>query len=374
MQALFVELKRYVGFTETDEHRLVQLHPLVAHVFEATTDAFYGRILEHDDARAALERGERRVGQLKVTLRQWMEELFLGPWDADYVERRARIGVTHVRIGLPQHYMVTAMNLVRSRFLEALSGPSHDLSRLSVQRVLDLDLAIMLHTYRLDLEAKQVRAERLATFGQLVGSIGHELRNPLGVIETSLYVLKSRPAPDPKVAKHLDRISGQVTIANDIITQLLDLIRDKPLSRQSVNLAALFADIASAIPHSESVSIELPTSPIPLVSGDPVQLRQVFLNLVENAVYAASPEGRVVISTQRVGQSVDVLIEDTGPGIDPAVAPRLFEPLTTTKPKGIGLGLALVKRIVDRHNAVIEAGKSRFGGALFVIRLQESPS
>jgi signal transduction histidine kinase len=373
MQRLFGELKRYVGFTAEDERRLLALHPRVVPFFERTIERFYGRILEHDDARAALERGERRVGHLKVTLRQWMEELFLGPWDEPYADRRARIGTTHVRISLPQHYMVTAMSMVRSDLLDVLEQPEFaDDDRHSVQRVLDLDLAIMLHTYRLDLEARQARAERLATFGQLVGSIGHELRNPLGVIETSLYVLKSKVDGDPRVAKHLDRISHQVTLANDIITQLLDLIRDKPLGRQKVALGPLFAEVAQSVPRPEGVTLELPTHEAPPVSGDPVQLRQVFMNLVDNAIHAASPQGRVVINTLRVGQSVDVTVDDSGKGIDPSIGGRLFEPLVTTKPKGIGLGLALVKRIVDRHGGMIEATTGPLGGARFTVRLQEA--
>ncbi|MCU0695286.1 MAG: protoglobin domain-containing protein [Myxococcaceae bacterium] len=373
MQRLFGELKRYVGFSADDERRLRTLHPRVLPHFERTIERFYGRILEHDDARAALERGERRVGHLKVTLLQWMEELFLGPWDEAYVDRRARIGTTHVRISLPQHYMVTAMSMVRSDLLDVLDAPDFgDDDRHSVQRVLDLDLAIMLHTYRLDLEARQARAERLATFGQLVGSIGHELRNPLGVIETSLYVLKSKVDGDPRVSKHLDRISHQVTLANDIITQLLDLIRDKPLGRQKVDLGRIFLEVAQAVTRPEGVQIELPTYPTAPVSGDPVQLRQVVMNLVENAVHAASPQGRVVIGAARVGQSVDVTVDDTGPGIDPSIGGRLFEPLMTTKAKGIGLGLALVKRIVDRHGGMIEASKSPLGGARFTVRLQEA--
>ena len=373
MQALFVELQRYVGFTAADEARLRAVKPLVLPTFRAAIEAFYARILEHDDARAALQRGERHVGQLKTTLLQWLNELFDGPWDERYVERRARIGTVHVHIGLPQHYMVTAMNLVRRHLLEALEGPTHLDDRSSVHRVLDLDLAIMLHSYRLDLEARQGRAERLATFGQLVGSIGHELRNPLGVIETSLYVLQGRNDPDPKVVKHLDRIGGQVTIANDIITQLLDLIRDQPLGKQRVYLATVLHEVADAITRPESVTLELPAGTVPDVFGDPTQLRQVFMNLIENAVHAASPAGRVVVDVARESGVVVISVEDTGPGIDPSIASRLFEPLVTTRPKGIGLGLALVKRIVERHGGTVETARGTLGGARFVARLEEAP-
>ncbi|MCA2979666.1 MAG: ATP-binding protein [Myxococcaceae bacterium] len=373
MQRLFDELKRYVGFTADDEHRLRALHPRVAPHFERTVERFYARILEHPDARAALERGERRVGHLKVTLHQWMGELLLGPWDEAYVDRRARIGTTHVRIDLPQHFMVTAMSVVRSDLLDALEAADFtDGDRHAVQRVLDLDLAIMLHTYRLDLEARQARAERLATFGQLVGSIGHELRNPLGVIETSLYVLKSRAGEDPRVVKHLDRISHQVGVANDIITQLLDLIRDRPLARQRVELAPLFAEVVQAVPRPEGVTVEVQGSVPGAASGDPVQLRQVFVNLVDNAVHAASPRGRVLVEARREGSRLEVTVDDTGSGVDPAIRNRLFEPLVTTRPKGIGLGLALVKRIVDRHGGTIEASRSPLGGARFTVHLPEA--
>ncbi len=370
MEPLFLELKRYVGFTTTDEERLRALGPFISGHIDLIVEAFYARILEHPEARAALERGEHRVGQLKVTLVVWMKELFLGPWDDTYAERRARIGTTHVRIGLPQHYMVTAMNLVRGRLLELLVDPHEEADRLAVQRLLDLDLAIMLHTYRLDLEARQVRAERLATFGQLVGSIGHELRNPLGVIETSLYVLKSRNDPDPRLNKHLDRIAGQVTIANDIIGQLLDLIRDRPLGRVPVDLRAILSEVESAVPRPPGVKVELPPADAVITaSGDPVQLRQVFMNLVENAVYAASPEGTVRVGSRQVGPSLELSVEDSGKGIDPTIASRLFEPLVTTKPKGIGLGLALVKRIVDRHGGLISVTRGDLGGARFLVRL-----
>src|SRR5438477_4934393 len=90
--------------------------------------------------------------------------------------------------------------------------------RLALGKILDLELAIMLHTYREDLLAQQAKSERLATFGQMVGFIGHELRNPLGVIESSLYILKGRTGGDERAAKHADRIAEQVGLANRIVT------------------------------------------------------------------------------------------------------------------------------------------------------------
>ncbi|MFZ5446968.1 MAG: protoglobin domain-containing protein [Myxococcota bacterium] len=367
MFELFVELKRYVGFSEADEATLRSLHPRLQPAFPEITEAFYARVLEHDDARAALERGEKRVGQLKVTLVKWLNELLLGPWDEAYVERRARIGRVHVEIALPQHYMVSAMNLVRVKLRERIAALGLETAQTTtaVERVCDLDLALMLHTYQEDLEAGQMRAERLATYGALVGSIGHELRNPLGVIETSLYVLKSRPHADERVTRHLDRIGQQVALANDIITQLLNLIRDAPLARTKIDLGALAEKTLSTMTGNFRL-----TAPAGLlVDGDETQLRQVLVNLVLNAVHFSGAAGRVEVELQRTAGGVLMIVDDTGPGIDPSIRNRLFEPLVTTRPGGNGLGLALVKRIIERHGGTIAAGRGPLGGARFTVTL-----
>lgn len=370
MFELFGELKRYVNFTESDEAVLRAIPVEVHRDFPEIAELFYARVLEFEPGRAALARGEKHVGQLKGTLVRWMKELITGPWDETYVERRARIGRVHVQIALPQHYMVSAMNIVRvhlrDRVCRAL-GPGTDAcsqAETSLEKICDIDLALMLHTYREDLESAQARAERLATFGQLVGSIGHELRNPLGVIETSLFVLKGRPTEDEKTKRHLDRIGQQVSLANDIITQLLNLIRDRPLAQGPVELPAL---IREAVAESPSVRLTLPASLV--VRGDATQLRQVVVNLTQNATWFATEQGTVEITlVEEQGQAV-LRVDDSGPGIDPSVRNRLFEPLVTTRPAGIGLGLALVKRVVERHGGAVSAGRSALGGARFEVRL-----
>ena len=165
--------------------------------------------------------------------------MLLGPHDEAYYELRARIGRMHVRIALPQAYMFTAMNRIRVRLLDVRARAGSPTIRTTVERIatalnqiMDLELAIMLETYREDLETKNRNAERLATIGQFAASIGHELRNPLGVIESSLYLLRQhlgeQAAARPHVAKHLDRIGGEVERANKTIHDLLDLARNRP--------------------------------------------------------------------------------------------------------------------------------------------------
>lgn len=376
-ETLFEELKRYVGFSPDDEAALRAIYPHAHGELTRISDFFYRRILDHDGARKALEGGESTVGRLKITLVAWMDSLLQGPWDEAYYERRARIGRVHVRIALPQQYMFGAMSIIRQQLEELidrrLAGQVELLrsSHLALGKILDLELAIMLHTYREDLLAHQSRVERLSTFGQLIGSIGHELRNPLSVIETSLYILKGRTETDERAQKHVGRISEQLGIANDIITKLLDMIRDRPLQRTPVDMAALARGVADAIAHPPGVTLTFSgMEGLPEVQGDPVQLRQVLVNLVENAVHAASPAGQVRISGLSGEGEVQLLVEDSGKGVDESIRARLFEPLITNKAKGIGLGLALVKRIVERHGGTLGYQRSAaLGGAGFWVKL-----
>jgi signal transduction histidine kinase len=375
-ETVFEELKRYVEFGEADERALRELHGAAAPHLEQVAQTFYDRILSHAEASRVLQGGESKVGHLKATLVRWLDSLLSGPWDEAYWEGRYRIGRVHVRIGLPQHYMFGAMNVVRGELARIAYGRFHpdpaalDVVRGALGKILDLELAVMLATYRDDLLAQQARVERLSTFGQLVGSIGHDLRNPLGVIETSLFILRARAGDDERTRKHLDRIGEQLGIANGIITNLLDMIRDRPLRKEAVALEEVLAGAASSVKRPDGVALALDgVAALPDIDGDPVQLRQVFVNLLQNAVHAASPAGEVRVIGAAAPEAVEVAIEDTGPGVDPATRRRLFEPLITTKEKGIGLGLALVKRIAERHGGTVEYADRPGGGARFTVRL-----
>ena len=371
VETLLDELKRYVRFGPQDEQALRELHPLARGRFDQISVLFYERILENERARAVLHGGESMVGHLRHKLVEWMDKLLTGPWDQPYYELRARIGRMHVRIALPQHYMFASMNVLRQELNQvvdvsyAAEPKKQRAAGLALGKILDLELAIMLHTYREDLLAQQARAERLATFGQLVGSIGHELRNPLGVMESSLFILKGRLPPDERTQKHVGRIGEQLGIANNIITDLLDMIRDKPLRPERLSLRS----VAEAATSQLGMLLDLgPLDALPAVEGDPGQLRQVFVNLLENARQAAGTDSGISVQGAVEGRFLAVAVEDGGAGVDEVTRLRLFEPLVTTKPTGIGLGLSLVKRILERHGGTV-AYEPRQRGARFVVRL-----
>jgi two-component system sensor histidine kinase HydH len=374
--SFFENIKLYVGFTEASSAALRELHPIAQPFFQPIIDDFYAAIEAHPGARQAITGGQAQIDRLKQTLTRWMDRMLLGPHDEDYYELRARIGRMHVRIALPQQYMFTAMDRIRVRLLDVVRTQITDdpakVERVAtaLNQILDLELAIMLETYREDLEAKNRNAERLATIGQFAASIGHELRNPLGVVESSVYLLRQHlraEAEAPAVKKHLDRIGAEVERASKTIHDLLDLARNRPPQRRKTSLRELVdsAAEASLLPAAVTLHISLPADLT--LTIDPDQVRQVLTNLFSNAMQALKGRGQIWVEVEPAADGGTRLrVRDDGPGIPAEARSRIFEALFTTKAKGSGLGLALCRRIMEAHGGTIDA-ETRPGGASFVL-------
>jgi PAS domain S-box-containing protein len=163
-ETLFSEMKRYVRFTDADARALAELRPHAAPHFARITAEFYDRIREHERAHEVLA-DEAQVERLKRSLVRWLSRICSGSYDQDYYEETAKIGRMHVRVGLPQHYMLTAMALIRRSLLgiaEDVLGPEGSrAARDAVNGVLDLELAVMLGSYRDDFVARVQRTDRL---------------------------------------------------------------------------------------------------------------------------------------------------------------------------------------------------------------------
>jgi two-component system sensor histidine kinase HydH len=371
----FESLKQYVGFTDASSATLRQLHPMAQPHFQAIVDDFYSAIEAHPDARATIAGGAPQIARLKQTLIRWLDVLFLGPHDENYYQLRARIGRVHVRIDLPQALMFTAMNRIRSRLLQVIrdhARPDSDRLSIALNQMLDLELAIMLETYREDLMARNRGAERLATVGHFAASIGHELRNPLAVMESSLFLLRQHLGPEaiarPDVAKHLDRIAGEIGRANKTIHDLLDLARNRPPRRKPTDLRTLVesAEAASLLPAGIRVrSAGVP--PEMTIEVDADQFRQVLVNLFTNSTQAMAGRGTIEVAAEQASPAVThIRIRDDGPGIAVEARHRLFEALFTTKAKGTGLGLALCRRILEAHGGSIELEPSPLGATFLL--------
>jgi two-component system, NtrC family, sensor histidine kinase HydH len=373
----FDSLKRYIGFTAATSATLARLHPIAQPHFAAIVDDFYAAIEADPDARAAIAGGAPQIARLKETLVRWLDRLLLGPHDQGYFELRARIGRVHVRIDLPQAFMLTAMNRIRLRLMEVVAdhaGREAEAMQVAVNQILDLELAIMLETYREDLMAKNRGAERLATIGHFAASIGHELRNPLAVMESSLYLLQQHlgqeAAARPDVAKHLARIAGEIARANKTIHDLLDLARNRPPQRRPTEVRRLIesAEAASLLPPGVRVAAS-DVPPQLTVDVDADQLRQVLVNLFTNSTHAMSGRGTIHVMAEAPSAAViRIRVRDDGPGIAAEARHRLFEALFTTKAKGTGLGLALCRRILEAHGGSIEL-ESGDAGASFLMTL-----
>jgi two-component system sensor histidine kinase HydH len=378
-ESILEELKRYVGFGPSDAQALRSLHPHVEPHFVRIAQAFYDRILANPEARQVLQSGESQVGQLKRTLVLWMGGVFLGPWDDEYFERRCRIGRVHVRIGLPQHYMFGGMDVLRLELLRVVDDTHASdrgaawAGRAALERILDIELAIMLHTYREDLEA-----QRMAAVGTLTAGLSHEIRNPLNAAALQLAVLERRlhrlPAADQTGAlEPLVLVRDEIRRLDHLLEDLLQYARPRELEKKAVDVASLVERVTQLLvsdADARGVSITRTMEPMVTASGDEARLREVVMNLVLNALDASARGGEIRVKARRLGPSeIELSVEDDGTGIAPEEREKVFQPFFTTKARGTGLGLAIVHAVVTQHRGSLRLESSEKGGAAFRVRL-----
>lgn len=365
------EVTNYIGFNSSDSARLREFLPVAAPHFERISEHFYERILSHPQAHEAISGGTEQVERLKRTLVEWMRSGLAGPHDEEFCKRRSRIGHIHVRIGLPQRYMVTAMNVMRVDFRDVVNAELGGRSREqldplldSLDRLFDLELAIMLETYKSEAEDRLRRRERLATIGQLAASIGHDLRNPLSVIESSLYILRRRMHDDPRASKHVEKIAAQIDECDAIITHLLEMARNQPPRRERVVAGELLDSAIETARIPSNFTIERHGFDNLVLWIDAALVKQALVNLLINSVQAQrNGAGFIRIEASVDGDQVELVVSDAGQGFDADTLPLIFEPLVTTKSSGTGLGLALVKSVMERHGGHASASNRATGGA-----------
>ena len=223
-------------------------------------------------------------------------------------------------------------------------------------------------------QEKLIRQEKLAVLGQLAGGVGHELRNPLGIINNAIYYLRLiQPDAQKEVKEYLGIIESEIRTADKIITDLLDFSRIKSIDRETVRAVELIEQSLVRFPTPENVTVtlELPED-LPALQVDPHHLTQVLGNLIVNACQAMPKGGKLTLSAARKGKEIAIAVQDTGVGIPPENMGKLFEPLFTTKPKGIGLGLAVSQKLAEANGGRIEAHSQPGKGSIFTVFLQVS--
>jgi PAS domain S-box-containing protein len=276
-----------------------------------------------------------------------------------------------------KEYFVTVFDVItnRKRAEQELKAYSEHLEEMVAERTRELRAA----------QEQLVRQERLATLGQLAGSIGHELRNPLGVISNAIYFLKmSQPEASDKVREYLDIMEKETHTSDKIVTDLLDFTRAKFADREPVSVFELVDQTLKRYPAPPSVQVtlEIPED-LPKIYTDLQHIAQILGNLLTNAFQSMTlphpkerasstslPRGeKLTISAVVQGDLVNIAVQDTGPGIPPENMDKLFQPLFTTKSKGIGLGLAVSKKLAEANGGKIEVESVVGQGSTFMVFL-----
>ncbi len=224
----------------------------------------------------------------------------------------------------------------------------------------------------LDAQEELVRKEKLALLGQVADTVGHELRNPLGVMNNAVYFLQTVLADaDGTTREYLDIIKDEIGEAERIVSDLLDAVRTKPPRQAAVDVAEVIGQTLRKcdIPASISIKLDIPQTLSP-VYADPMHLHQVFWNLITNAV-EAMPEGGMlgIRAEEGPGQALRISITDSGSGIAPENLHKLFQPLFTTKVRRVGLGLVVVKNLTQVNGGNVEVESEPGKGSVFTVTL-----
>ena len=226
---------------------------------------------------------------------------------------------------------------------------------------------------RLKLEEKLRQAEHLSAIGEMTAGVSHEIRNPLGIIKSSAQLMKKKmdkldaqsPIPDIIVeeSQRLDRI----------ITDFLDFARPRKADLRPTHLDEVVSkNLSYLAPQMEeqNIQVNLDMEPdLPLIEADPTMLYQAFLNILLNAFQASGENGEIFISVTYAHNQVRLRFQDSGDGIDPELTKKIWTPFFTTKDSGTGLGLGIVKNIIEAHSGTIDIRNGASHGAIVDIHL-----
>jgi len=374
----FAELQRYVGLTAEDEARIAALVGPLQRVVGTVLDEFYTTILAHPGASAAFRDPEAQIPRQRGQLERWLRELLQGNWDRAHFESTVRVGKAHVVHKLPARYMHGGMNILR-RGLAKLAfevhagNPDEILATIhAVDRVLDIELWVMLRTYHDDLLLQMQRRERLATVGELSAGIHHELKNPLASIHASTQALAERRAvrADSRSSDLVRSIGQDAERASEIVTDLLSFARLREPRREPVSVDDLVGRAVGRVSIPPRCRIESDLDPaLPHVHVDAAQVLQILINVLENAVEACPGEGTIQVVARLKDGAVILRVADDGVGMGPGELNKLFEPLYTTKPDGVGLGMSVSLQLAQANDVSLDVSSESGEGTTVALTL-----
>jgi nitrogen fixation/metabolism regulation signal transduction histidine kinase len=363
------------------------------------TRSFNSMIGQLDDARGAAEANRLQLEQANVYLQSILANLSAGvlTFDEGFRLQVANAGAARILgedpaacaggplAGTPA--LDTLAGAIREGFSEAAAAAPW-------QRQLDVGdrgLTLLVRGSRLpggvgyvvvfDDVSQLIAAQRATAWGEVARRLAHEIKNPLTPIQLSAERVQAKladrlaPADRETLARATETIVNQVAAMKAMVDDFREYARMPAPALGTLDLNALVGEVLALYDHSHAkISARLDPA-LPLVRGDPTQLRQVIHNLLQNAedALAGHADPQIEVRTERVGDRVRLAIADNGGGFAESIMKRAFEPYVTTKPKGTGLGLAIVKKIIDEHHGTVSlenrAGAAGRGGAAVTIAL-----
>jgi len=266
-------------------------------------------------------------------------------------------------------------NLTREDLVKILETYNHAAERLKESHDV---LQTEVRRLREELASKNrqlERRKRLAALGEMAAGLAHEIRNPLAGIHLYANLLRRDLTDRTEQVETVDKIITGVKALDSLVTDVLALthtVEPNFTASDMVGIIQSAIELLQPLIVERKVQIVFHSSSEMVLMCDSRMLQRAILNLLKNAIEAAGEEGRVLIDLHARNQRVILQLADSGPGIDPEIADRIFNPFFTTKDYGTGLGLSIVHRIIEAHDGSISAGRSSLGGALFTIKIPMS--
>ncbi len=379
MESFIDEMKRYVGLAEEDAILLRQLGPRMEKYLAGMAEEFYSHIPSHPGAFQVFTGGQEQIERLKQTLQQWARGLFCGVYDDRYAAQRYEIGKRHVRIGLEQKYVISAMATVRAYFAHCLllEFPAGDV-RLrytrSLGKILDIDLNLMCESYMQatmenlrslneQLErANSELAEASRSKDEFLAHTSHELRTPLNsILGFTKLILDGLCSSKREEEELLRDVYASAQHLLGLVNDILDLGRMEAgkmtLHVEDVDPHTVFTStlplvMVQAAGKRLEIVDETAGRKLPPVRADVTRFRQVLLNLLTNAVKFTT-HGSVTLRASENRTHLRIEVEDTGIGIPEDQRKGMFEkfyqanPVLARRHGGSGLGLAISRRLVE---------------------------
>jgi PAS domain S-box-containing protein len=224
---------------------------------------------------------------------------------------------------------------------------------------------------RKNMEERLVKAERLASIGELAGQIGHELRNPLSGIKNGVYLIRKRgnDITAEQRGEILKIIDEAIVDSDRIITSLVNYASEIHIQPKQYGVKALVDNALTKVKVPQRITVEISMRYEPEIAVDVQMMETVFCSFIDNAVHAIEQQGTIRIRSQLKDRHLEISFADTGTGIPPNLRDKLFSPLITTKAKGMGMSLAICKRIVEAHNGKIDVESIVGKGTTFTVIL-----